>query len=481
MAIESIATDGPFESPQDFSRQNVMAKISARPNDQDHISAQVSYFTSSWDASGQIPVRAVESGMIGRFGAIDDTEGGSTSRANAQLVLSRQINQSTYVKNMMYYARYDFALYSNFTFFLNDSISGDQIYQHESRDLFGLKSELGHSFELGNHSGLMRLGLNLRNDKSMNNELLRTRNRSEVLSAVQSGDIDERNAALYADVVLDMGSWRLEGGLRADHFQFGYKDALSPLYNNSKETASIISPKLKVNYQVADGLQFYLGAGTGFHSNDTRVVIAQEAKEILPMAYSGDLGMIWKPLDRMVVNLAAWNLYLEQEFVYVGDEGVVEASGRSLRKGVDLSMRYEPIDKLFWTLDANYTHAQAIDEEKDMNRIPLAPDLTMVTALSWVSDKGWYGGLNLRYMDDRPANEDNSIIAEGYSVVDANLGYIWRSVDVSLQVQNLLDTDWNETQFATESRLRDELLAVEEIHFTPGTPLFIRGSVAVRF
>jgi hypothetical protein len=35
-----------------------------------------------------------------------------------------------------------------------------------------------------------------------------------------------------------------------------------------------------------------------------------------------------------------------------------------------------------------------------------------------------------------------------------------------------LNTKWNETQFATESRLKDESNSVEEIHFTPGTPFY---------
>ena len=87
----------------------------------------------------------------------------------------------------------------------------------------------------------------------------------------------------------------------------------------------------------------------------------------------------------------------------------------------------------------------------------------------------------MRYMDDRPANEDNSIVAKGYLVVDMNLGYAWRSLDLSIQAQNVLDAAWNETQFATESRLSYEATGVEEIHFTPGTPLFIKASLAIRF
>jgi outer membrane receptor protein involved in Fe transport len=480
-ASELISSDGPFESPQQFNRQNVMAQLDARLSQQDRFSAQVSHFNSSWNASGQIPERAVRTDSIGRFGAIDDTEGGTTSRSNVLVEHNRYVNERTVVKNLMYYSHYDFELFSNFTFFLNDPVNGDQILQQESRDMFGIKSQLGYSFDFGSNSGYLELGLELRNDKSIGNRLLRTLNRSIVLSSIQSGDIDERNAALYVDTDFEVGRWRFGAGLRFDHFNFGYTNDLQTFYSSEQERASVFSPKLKVSYQLSDNFQLYLGAGTGFHSNDTRVVIAQEAQEILPISYESDLGLIWKPIDRVVLNLAAWTLLLEQEFVYVGDEGVVEPSGRTRRQGLDFSMRYELYDKLFWTLDANYTYARTISEDSENNYIPLAPDLTSVSGLSWLSDKGIYGGLNVRYMDDRPANEDNSIVAEGYTVVDANIGYIWRACDFSIQVQNLLDTEWNETQFATESRLAYETQSVEEIHFTPGTPFFIKASLAIRF
>jgi outer membrane receptor protein involved in Fe transport len=211
------------------------------------------------------------------------------------------------------------------------------------------------------------------------------------------------------------------------------------------------------------------------------VVVAQNGREILPAAYSSDLGFIWKPINRMMVNVAIWNLFLEQEFVYVGDEGIVEPSGRSNRQGTDLSLRYQPLEWLYLDFDANYTYARAIDEETGNDLIPLAPDFTMVAGATVKHESGLYGNINVRYLKDRPANEDNSIVAAGYTVVDFSTGYRWKNLDLGIQIQNLLDTEWNETQFATESRLRNETEPVEEIHFTPGTPFFLRGSLSYYF
>ena len=125
--------------------------------------------------------------------------------------------------------------------------------------------------------------------------------------------------------------------------------------------------------------------------------------------------------------------------------------------------------------------ARSIDDPEGENLITLAPDLTLTSALTFNFASGLYGGVNLRFMGDRPANEDNSIIAEGFTVVDLNAGYQWENLGFGIQIQNLFNTEWNEAQFATESRLRGETESVEEIHFTPGTPFFLRGSIQYNF
>ena len=480
LASEYILSDGPFESPQNFSRINLFGKFNGQVSDTENVGFTASYFTSAWDASGQIPVRAVEDGSITRFGAIDDTEGGNTSRTNLLLNYDKYLDEQSTIKTTAYYTYYDFELYSNFTFFLRDPINGDQIRQKEQRNLFGLNSEYERFFS-GNINGSWQAGIGIRNDQSTDNELSYTRNRVETLETVQLGDINETNFNTYAGVTFDVGKWTFNPILRLDFFDFKYYDKLAPTYQTLSETKAIVSPKVNVFYTQSQSLQWYVKAGKGFHSNDTRVVVQQQGQNILPAAYGTDVGVFWKPVSRLFVNLAYWHLYLEQEFVYVGDEGIVEPGGETRRQGFDASVRYQLFDGLFWNFDANYAYARAIEGEEGENYIPLAPDLTMMTSLRLKRPSGVYGGINLRYIDDRPANEDNSIVAEGFTVVDLNLGYQWKKFDFGVNVQNLLDTEWNEAQFATESRLNEELNPVEEIHFTPGTSFFLKGIVSYKF
>jgi outer membrane receptor protein involved in Fe transport len=84
-------------------------------------------------------------------------------------------------------------------------------------------------------------------------------------------------------------------------------------------------------------------------------------------------------------------------------------------------------------------------------------------------------------LKSRQANEDNSLVAKGYFVTDLNLNYDYKSLSFGISVENIFDTEWNETQFATESRLQNESQSVTEIHFTPGTPRFFKGRIRYSF
>lgn len=481
ISTEYLATDGAFESPQNFSRINVFGKYTGYLNPKDKLGVTLSHFTSKWDASGQIPQRAVDSGLITRFGAIDDTEGGNTSRSNILINYDKMISDSETLKSFGYISKYDFELFSNFTFFLEDPVNGDQIKQKEDRTIFGVSSEYKKVFSRDKFNGHWNAGISLRNDRSFSNELSRTLNRHQTLQRIQFGDINETNLGGFIGTTLEFGKWTFNPSVRLDYFNFQYNDALQIQYETQKESKAIVSPKFNVIYDYSDSLQFYVKTGKGFHSNDTRVVVAEEGKEILPATYGFDTGVVWKPTSKMFFNLAYWYLYVEQEFVYVGDAGIVEPSGETRRQGIDVSYRYQPLSWLYWSVDANYTHARSINDPDGQNFIPLAPDFTLVSGLNINFKDGFYGGINVRHIDDRPANEDNSIVAEGYTVADLNMGYRWKDVSFGVQVQNLFDVDWNETQFATESRLQNEVNPVEEIHFTPGTPFFLKASIQYNF
>jgi len=481
LATEYLISDGPFDSPQNFSRTNFMAKYSGELPGNTRLSFQASHFDSKWDASGQIPERLVDPGVISRFGAVDDTEGGFTGRTNIAMNLIKPIDENTFIKSNAYYSLYDFELYSNFTFFLNDPVNGDQIRQKENRSIFGFESSWNHNTYLSDAlSATVRVGAGLRADRIDNNELSSSLNRQTTISNIQLGDVDEKNLYAFADVEFDAGDWLFQPGLRVDYFKFNYVDKLATLYEDQAQTKATFSPKFNIIYNANDQIQLYLKSGIGFHSNDTRVVLEGTTENIIPAAYGLDLGTYFKPVPRLLTHVALWYLQLQQEFVYVGDAGVVEPSGKTRRYGVDFTFRYQLKDWIYLNGDINYAHARSIEDPEGDNLIPLAPSLTSTAGLTFI--KGDFnGGVNFRYLKSRPANEDNSIVAEGYSIVDLNANYTLKRITLGFVIENLFDQAWKETQFATESRLQFEQNPVEEIHFTPGTPFFIKGLIKYNF
>ncbi|UXP31520.1 TonB-dependent receptor [Reichenbachiella agarivorans] len=479
VAGELFGSDGYFESKQGFRRYNGMAKYSNEFDEKTRFTATVSTFYSQWSASGQIPVRAVESGQISRFGSIDPTEGGRTSRSNLNLQLVQDLGTAT-LSNQLYYSHYQFHLVSNFTFFLNDPINGDQITQSEARDILGYKGEYQRHDYLGSVKLESKLGATMRYDWVDDIRLSHTKDRKEVLSDMARGDVKQGNAGVYlGESFTLLPQLVLDAEIRYDHLFFDYNNRLDQTHQS--EDKGIWSPKARLNYQAGRNLSFFMKAGSGFHSNDTRVVVAQNGQEILPKAYGQDIGVFFKPAPWLAMNVTLWNLDLDQEFVYVGDEGIVEAGGETNRKGLDLSVRAELTSWLFADLDMTYTKARSVDEPEEAQFIPLAPVFTSIGGLSFDSKTGWTGSVRYRYLGDRAANEDNSVVAEGYFVMDAMINYTRPRYQISMTVENLLNQEWKEAQFLTESRLETEPQPVEEIHFTPGTPFFAKAGFTIFF
>lgn len=473
-----LAGDGYFDSPQNFNRLNLMGKYT-RWNEDSRFSIVLSHFNSSWDASGQIPWRAVRQGWIGRFGAIDNTEGGDTERTHLNLLFRQSLPNEGKITGSAWLSHYRFNLFSNFTFFLNDPENGDQINQTEDRLSGGANTEYSRSFDMGESRWKVQGGMGFRYDRINGLALHHTRNR-ERIGTFALGDVNESSLYGYASAQIESGRWLFNPAVRIDRFSFGYTDKMQAEYSDRQVTKTIISPKLNFLYRPSERMQFFLKLGKGFHSNDTRVVVAEQGKSVLPAAYGADLGMLWKPLPTLVCNATLWYLQMEQEFVYVGDEAVVEAGGRTRRYGADLGLRWEFLPHWYLQADYTYSHARYRDEPKGENHVPLAPVHTLVAGLNWQYD-GWTANLRSRYLSDRPANEDASITARGYFVTDFNASYTWKNLTVGVVMENLFNTAWEEAQFATETRLQGEEMPVTEIHFTPGTPFNARGFVTLRF
>jgi outer membrane receptor protein involved in Fe transport len=280
------------------------------------------------------------------------------------------------------------------------------------------------------------------------------------------------------------------------------------------DQASLLSPKANLVFSPWNGTDLYLNGGMGFHSNDARaVVVASRTRQLekelarrglsegeidstllahnldpahadlktLPQALGAEIGIRTRGGDWFILSLAAWWLHLEEELVFVGDEGTTEASGATRRLGVDAEARIQITPWLWADLDLSLADGVFIDEPAETNRIPLAPRVTSTGGLTVIHPSGLEANLRYRYIGDRPANEANTVTALGYFILTAGIGQRFGHFEVFANFQNILNAEWNEAQFDTESRLPGEAVPVSELHFTPGNPANIMLGISYEF
>ncbi len=485
LAAEYLYTDAYFSAPQKLNRFNGMAKYNGLLSDRTSLTLLGSHFTSRWDASGQVPDRAVRAGLISRFGAIDATEGGTTSRTNATAKLVTVVgDHDAVLTNQVYYSKYNFDLYSNFTFLLNDPINGDQIRQRDNgRDIYGYNGTFEHTTALGARTLKTTVGGGTRLDDTEVGLFRAIKRRPTDTTSL--AHVYEQNVHGYLDEVLTLTDrLTLNAAVRYDHFFFRVRNLRPETVDSlsGQQDRGIVSPKLNLYYTVNSGLQFFVRSGLGFHSNDARGVVRATTQRILPRATGGEIGATFKVGPRILLNVALWGLDMQNELVYVGDEGIVEITGRTRRVGTDFAVRAQLTDRLYFDADANFNHGRLRDAPADANRIPLAPTFTSTGGVTYRAVSGLSGALRYRALDTRPATEDNSIRARGYGIFDVVAAYTQPRYQVGFTIENLLNRRWNEAQFATQSRLPGEGPdGVEELHYTPGTPFFLKGNVSVFF
>jgi TonB dependent receptor/TonB-dependent Receptor Plug Domain/CarboxypepD_reg-like domain len=487
-ASEYIFAPSYFESSQDFKRFNFMSKTNFEVGKNGHLKLLLSHFNSNWNASGQVPERAVESGLITRFGAIDNTEGGKTSRQNASLTYA-QVTQNQSFEAQIFASKYDFSLFSNFTLFANDSINGDMINQRDDRLILGFNAK----YVVSNNKNKLTIGAGLRQD-DIKNGLFNAPNRVTT-EAIADATISETATHLYAKNEFELTSkLRAEIGLRLNYFHFDVRDNLptDAVYNNYSATNNQfqIAPKLNLTYSFSDNYKLFLNAGRGFHSNDARSVVQDKSNHQLPDAWSGEVGVQMRPFPKLLISAVIWGLELDNELVFTGDDGTTENKGASRRIGLDLGVRATLTDWLFLDADVNWAKGRLLDKRFGTvlptdNLIPLAPNLTstggMTTHFNVKNNGKIEGSLRYRLVGERTANEGNTVRALGYNIMDLSVFYKKARYNVGFSVENLLNVHWNEAQFDTESRLRGEKESVSELHFTPGTPLAAKMIFGVNF
>ena len=516
-AAEAGRQNGPFDNPENWDKYKLFNKLTYPISATSSISLGEMSYGAAWHGSGQIPARAVERGLVSRFGSIDPDEGGYTSRHQLFIQYKMRPTENSELKALVYLGAYRFNLFSNFSLYIRDPDNGDEIEQRDRRTFFGGRVAYRVVHELKGLRFDTTIGGDLRND-DIHGELWNTLHRKE-LAQVRSSDTHQTSIGTFISEEFTPAKWvRVNAGLRADVLAFSLDNKLVPsgdtnapssgvgrAHQLSPKTSLIVSPLQRKSAQI----DVFVNYGHGFHSNDIRGAFSSPAVTPLTRAIGEEVGSRGRFFERWDVAFALWQMDLANETVWSGDEGTTEVGDATRRQGLEIESRFEITKWLAADLDLTFTKSRFKANAGNGNGLALAPKQTYSGGLSarHVLGPGTLrGGLRFYGITDRPANDEGDIVAKGFTLFDLHAGYRLRRFDLSLDVENLFNQDSRAAQFDTVGRLRTEpaigsnipsgfscgsggklatgaaagvFNGCEDVHFTPQYPLTIRATATV--
>jgi outer membrane receptor protein involved in Fe transport len=495
IAGEIYYNDGPFKNPNDYTRYNLLTKFGLLQTANANLSFLGTFFKTQWNASGEIPARAVRSGEIGRFGSFDPSEGGKSERQNLSLIYNyADANQAFNAQTWASW--YRLQLWSNFTLFINDPVNGDGIEQTDKRFLIGNNINYRRNYNILGFPMETFVGFQSRFDHIRVGLFTQTNRRwttklGNVSPTLSNNDIEQTNLAWFAQQEIKPTDWlRTQIGVRMDNFIYDVKQKGDPatIANpiSGDGSATIVNPKLNFIFtpfkdtDTVKSTALFFNFGGGFHSNNARVFVDDPEKKI-PRFWGGELGARSRFFDRLDVTLSYWRSYLESELVFVGDEGTFEPGGASRRHGIESEFRYNILPWLSYDLDLSYTWARFVNGD----RVPLAPRFLAFTGLTARHDSGLQGRFQMRHIGRRYGIEDASILTPTSTIFDLFLKYAFKRYEFFVEFQNLANKKWRAAEHAFESRIPSEVAGGQpgrlDSHLTPGDPFTAKAGVTIHF
>lgn len=488
LGVEVGQNDGPWVRPDDLQKVNGIARYS-RGDTRNGFSVTGMGYTADWNATDQIPLRAIEQGLIGRFGSIDNTDVGRTYRYSLAFDGLRS-SGNTSTRLTAYGMRYGLNLTSNFTYFLEDPVNGDQIEQADRRWVSGGK--LTHR-RLGSFLGRpmeSSIGTQVRNDNAGTIGLYNTVRRRRT-NTIRQDALMQTSVGVFGQSDIEWTrSIRTTVGLRGDLYRYQVT-ADNPL-NSGDGTDGLVSPKVSAIFGPWHSTEFYANFGYGFHSNDVRGATlrvdprtGEPTDSLVPLvrARGAEFGMRTVRIKGLQSTMALWYLDFDSELLFIGDAGIIEASRPSRRYGLEWAnyMRLNP-----WMtaeVDLSFTRARFADDDPVGPFIPGSLDRVMSGAITVEPARRVFGSIRLRHFGPRALIEDASVKSKATTIWNGEVGTTLSSrVKLSLEAFNLLNSKVADIDYFYTSRLPGEPLAgVDDVHTHPSIPRMARVSLQFAF
>lgn len=485
VAGEGGVYNGPWDNPDDVRKLNSLVRYT-QGTATDGFSLTGMAYANRWNSTDQVPSRAIENGLIPRFGAVDPTDAGRTDRFAASARVAGTDELGAWKANA-YAVKSSLDLYNNFTYFLGNPELGDQFHQHDGRLMVG--GGLSRSF-LGHVGGLpveTVVGLQTRYDDI--DLALTNTHRRDFLSNVRSDKVKEASVSVYAENTVRWTSWlRSTLGWRGDYYDADVY-SLFNTNNSGHSNQGIGSPKFRLVIGPFQKTELFLGAGMGMHSNDARGTTTSESptdpstridpSPFLVRTKGAEVGVRTSIVPGLTSTASLFMLDQASELVFSGDAGDTSPSRASRRYGIELTNEYRPFSWLGIDADFAMTRARFVgsnSEQADVyaslagypeaqfgnapgNYVPNAPAMVASAGITFGEKTGWFGGLRWRYLGSVPLTEDNAWRSVPTSIFNARVGYRtaegWR---IQLDALNLFNSRTNQISYGYGSLLKTDSL-----------------------
>jgi hypothetical protein len=490
-AAQTTRNDGPWLVPEKLRKNDALLRYTKTGDEVDlDITGQL--YAARWNSTDQVAQRAVETGLIDRFGTLDATAGGKTHRHALSVALSSAGGETDW-RIKAYAIDYALNLFSNFTYFLSDPINGDQFEQSDRRNVLGLDIRVARTLQLGGMRADLAGGLQVRHDRIAPVGLYLTAQRKR-LSTVRQDDVGQTQTGVWGELALQPTSqWRAVLGLRADYQAVNVQSDLAA--NSGRASDGLVSPKFSLIHTqpLASGsrVQSFFNAGRGFHSNDARGAVSRinpstgsavEPVTLLVPARGLDVGARYvNAAGGVQTALSLWRLDMDSELLFIGDAGTTEATRPSRRTGIEWATYLRPAPGWLIDFDAAASRARFRDSDPAGNRIPGAIERTASAGIGVKQDR-WDAGLRLRYFGPRPLVEANRVRSASSTLFNVQAGYqVASNVRLGIELVNLFDRKVNDIDYFYESQLAGEAAPVVDKHVHPALPRTLRASVTMQF
>lgn len=538
IAYEPSYTDGPFQSPLRYRRDNITGNLTYKFSEREAFGFKLNFGRNDFFSSGQIPLDLVNNGELDRFGVIDPENGGRVKLGTFGTYYRKEFSSGATFKADAFVGRSLFDLFSNFTFFLADPVYGDEIQQHDSRLQEGGNVQFLQPFKFFGNQSLLTVGGNVLASQinvGLYPSVARNPNRKFLPGNINNPNVLYTKAAAkvnnYAGYIQNgtdffNGHLRVEMGLRFDYFGFNVRgfelggaaeepgeetfnfqtallanerqfscaqfSSFDSLCTNldGREGSGKFQPKLAVALSPFEKIPmtFYANYGRGISSQDARGVVRNPDAPKIATTDFYQAGTSYNS-RRFSVVFSAFLIDRSNEQVYIPDDGSIEFAGRSRSYGIEIRNsvrlnRYLSFNGgLTQVIDAFYPGQFSENDPRQRIFIDSAPHTVANGSFVLSEFYGFNSSLNWRHISNyRLDGEDDSIRAAGHDVVDFSISKRLRKwIDLNFSIDNVLNKKYFETQNYFESRVCPTCDTAERIHATPGYPFAVYGGITLKF